>query len=254
MPALPFPDSDDELLATRLDKLRQLREAGLDPFAIEKFDRTHGAADIVNAFDTLEGTTVRTAGRVVAIRVMGKAQFMHIEDGRGRIQIYLKKDNVGEEAYARLELVDSGDFIGVEGEVRKTRTGEVTVFVSGYQILAKALRPSRLANRRTKARNTARCPILKSVTAIDTWILRFTPKCVKGSVSAAALLPVFARQWNGEATWRWKRPFCNVWPAAQPHARSALTTMRSTLISTFASASNWNSNASSSVVSRGCMR
>jgi lysyl-tRNA synthetase class 2 len=141
MPALPFPDSDDELLATRLDKLRQLREAGLDPFAIEKFDRTHGAADIVNAFDTLEGTTVRTAGRVVAIRVMGKAQFMHIEDGRGRIQIYLKKDNVGEEAYARLELVDSGDFIGVEGEVRKTRTGEVTVFVSGYQILAKALRP-----------------------------------------------------------------------------------------------------------------
>lgn len=141
MPALPFPDADDELIATRLDKLRQLRESGLDPFVIEKFQRSHTTAQIIDGFGALEGTVVRTAGRVVAIRVMGKAQFMHIEDGAGKIQIYLKRDNVGEDAYARLELVDTGDFVGVEGEVHKTRTGEVTVFVRSYEVLCKALRP-----------------------------------------------------------------------------------------------------------------
>ncbi|HEY3412408.1 MAG TPA: lysine--tRNA ligase [Armatimonadota bacterium] len=141
MPALPFPDAEDELIATRLEKLRALREAGLDPFAVEKFERTNLAADVSARFDDLEGTVARMAGRVVAIRVMGKAQFMHIEDGSGRIQIYLKKDTLGDEAYARLNLVDSGDFLGFEGEVHKTRTGEVTIFVSSYQVLSKALRP-----------------------------------------------------------------------------------------------------------------
>lgn len=141
MPALPFPDADDELIATRLDKLRQLREAGLDPFVVEKFKRTNLAADVLARFDELEGTIASMAGRVVAIRVMGKAQFMHVEDGSGRIQIYLKKDTLGEDAYARLDLVDSGDFLGFEGEVHKTRTGEVTIFVKTYQVLCKALRP-----------------------------------------------------------------------------------------------------------------
>jgi lysyl-tRNA synthetase, class II len=141
MSTTPFPDSTDELIATRIEKLRLLREAGLDPFAVEKFDRTHTASEILSGFDALEGTTVTTAGRVVAVRVMGKAQFMHIEDGSGRIQVYFKKDTVGEDAYSRLDLVDAGDFLGVEGEVHKTRTGEVTIFVTSYQVISKALRP-----------------------------------------------------------------------------------------------------------------
>lgn len=138
---MPFPDAQDELIATRMDKLRRLQEAGHDPFVVEKFDRTHTADEIVQRFEELQGQGVKVVGRIVAVRVMGKAQFMHIEDGHGRVQIYLKKDAVGEEAYARLELADIGDFMGVEGHVEKTRTGEVTVFVDRYEIVAKALRP-----------------------------------------------------------------------------------------------------------------
>lgn len=141
MPAMPFPDAQDELIATRMDKLRRLQEAGRDPFAIEEFDRTHTAEEVVGGFEALQGQTVRVAGRIVAVRVMGKARFMHIEDGQGRVQIYLRKDAVGEEAYDLLDLADISDFIGVEGRLDKTRTGEVTVFVDRYQILAKALRP-----------------------------------------------------------------------------------------------------------------
>lgn len=141
MSAAPFSDAQDELIATRMEKLRRLREAGLDPFAVEKYERTHSAGEILDGFEALQGRPVRAAGRVVSVRVMGKAQFMHIEDASGRIQVYFKKDVVGEEAYARLELVDIGDFIGVHGHVEKTRTGEVTIFADGYQVLSKALRP-----------------------------------------------------------------------------------------------------------------
>jgi lysyl-tRNA synthetase class 2 len=141
MSSVPFHDAEDELIATRMEKLRRLREAGLDPFAVEKYERTHTAAEVLDGFDTLQGSNVRVAGRVVSIRVMGKAQFMHIENAVGRLQVYFKKDVIGEDAYSRLELVDMGDFIGVEGHVEKTRTGEITVFATGYLVLSKALRP-----------------------------------------------------------------------------------------------------------------
>lgn len=141
MPGLPFPDAQDELVATRLDKLQRLRKAGNDPFAPERFDRTHNAAELVSSFEGLQGQTVALAGRIIAIRVMGKAQFMHLEDGFGRIQIYLKRDTVGEDAYALLSYLDIGDFLGVTGRLDRTRTGEVTVFVDRYEVLAKALRP-----------------------------------------------------------------------------------------------------------------
>ncbi|HEY3269005.1 MAG TPA: lysine--tRNA ligase [Armatimonadota bacterium] len=141
MSAPPFPDSQDELIATRIDKLRRLQAAGKDPFAVERFQRSHSARAILEGFEGLEGQPASVAGRVVAIRVMGKAQFMQIEDATARIQIYLKKDAVGEEAYALLETVDIGDFLGVCGHVEKTRTGEITVFVNAYEVLCKALRP-----------------------------------------------------------------------------------------------------------------
>jgi lysyl-tRNA synthetase class 2 len=151
MAPVPFPDSQDELIATRMEKLRRLQEAGLDPFAVEKYERTHTAREIQDGFESLEGTRARVPGRVVAVRVMGKAQFMHVEDESARIQVYFKKDTVGEDAYGRLELVDIGDFIGVEGLVEKTRTGEVTIFADGYQMLAKALRPLPLGKQTEEA-------------------------------------------------------------------------------------------------------
>lgn len=141
MSTIPFPDSADELVATRLEKLKNLRDAGRDPFAIETYDRTHVSSEVLADFEALEGQSVRIAGRVVAVRKMGKAQFMHLEDSSARIQIYLKKDTIGEEAYEQLEWVDIGDFLGAEGEVHKTRTGEITVFVQAYSLLSKALRP-----------------------------------------------------------------------------------------------------------------
>jgi lysyl-tRNA synthetase class 2 len=141
MSTIPFPDSEDELIATRLEKLRRLRDVGHDPFLVEKYERTLSAREVVTRCDELEGRRARIAGRVVSIRVMGKAQFMHLEDASGRVQIYLKKDTVGADAYALLELVDHGDFLGAEGEIRRTRTGEETLFVDKFQVLSKAIRP-----------------------------------------------------------------------------------------------------------------
>lgn len=131
----------DELYETRLQKLNALRERGVDPFAAEQYARTHAAAEIRNRFERLEGQTARIAGRVVERRVMGKASFYHLEDASGRIQIYLKVDQVGAERYALLEFVDLGDFLGVEGEIFRTRTGEVSIAAREFQILAKGLRP-----------------------------------------------------------------------------------------------------------------
>lgn len=127
--------------AVRLDKLNTLREAGKDPFAIERYDRTHSAQEILDRYVEMEGQAVKVAGRVVAIRKMGKASFMHVEDQSGRIQLYFKRDDLGEDGYAQLDLLDLGDLIGVAGTVFKTRTGETSLHVTEYVPLAKALRP-----------------------------------------------------------------------------------------------------------------
>jgi lysyl-tRNA synthetase, class II len=133
---------ESDVRAQRLAKLRALREAGLDPYAIERFDRTHSAAQIVAEFDSLEGSPVTIAGRLFSTRLMGKAAFADLRDESGRIQLYLKRDDLGEEPYERFkDLVDIGDILGVTGEVIKTRTGEVTVHVREYAVLSKALRP-----------------------------------------------------------------------------------------------------------------
>jgi len=135
-----FEDDNDQI-EIRLEKLKALRAKGIDPFAIERYDRTHVAAEVISDFESLEGKEVSIAGRVVSYRPMGKASFAHLQDASGRIQAYIKADNVGAETYALLEYADIGDFLGVQGKVSKTRTGEVTVFATEFQILAKALRP-----------------------------------------------------------------------------------------------------------------
>ncbi len=131
----------DPLYADRLAKLQRWRARGLDPFTVTKFERTHFAAELVTNFDALQGQTVRVAGRLTAFREHGKLTFADLLDGSGRIQLMVRKDKVGDEAYGLFGELDTGDFIGAEGALIKTRTGEVTVEVHQFQILAKALRP-----------------------------------------------------------------------------------------------------------------
>jgi lysyl-tRNA synthetase, class II len=129
-----------ELLLVRRRKMDALRERGIEPFG-KKFETSHYSTEIADNFDSLEGREVTIAGRLISIRSHGKATFAHLQDYRGQIQIYLRLDQVGQEKYEILELVDIGDFIGVSGEVFRTQKGEVTVKVTDYTYLAKALRP-----------------------------------------------------------------------------------------------------------------
>ncbi len=124
----------------RLEKLGELRAQGIDPYPIESA-RTHTAAEALAGYDALQGVRITLVGRLMQLREMGKAAFAHIEDGSGRIQIYLKRDAIGEEAFRRIRLLDLGDIIQVTGTLFTTRTGEKTVQVEEYAMLAKSLRP-----------------------------------------------------------------------------------------------------------------
>ena len=130
----------NELLQVRRNKLDELRSRGVEPFG-RKFEADHYSSDIIEKFEALEGKQVTVAGRLISIRSHGKAAFAHLQDYQGQVQIYLRQDQVGEEKYDLFDLVDIGDFIGVVGEVFKTRKGEVTVNASDFTYLAKALRP-----------------------------------------------------------------------------------------------------------------
>ena len=130
-----------ELLQIRRDKLAVLQAAGKDPFEIMTFDQTHHSQDIVDGFETLEGRIVRIAGRMMSKRIMGKASFAHILDGKGTVQVYIRRDDVGEDAYADFKALDIGDILGIEGTVFKTRTGEVSVHAQSVLLLSKSLRP-----------------------------------------------------------------------------------------------------------------
>jgi lysyl-tRNA synthetase class 2 len=135
-------DSEEHGLTEHsIQKLNELRAKGADPFAVEVYNRTHTAGEIISGFDSLENAEVTVAGRVISNRPMGKAWFAHIQDSSGRIQVYIKSDTVGVDKYALLDAVAIGDFLGVHGKVRKTRTGEITVFADSFLILSKALRP-----------------------------------------------------------------------------------------------------------------
>jgi len=134
-------DETNELMLARREKLAALRAQGLDPFRVTRFDRTHTAAEVVADFTALEGRPVTVAGRLMSMRSHGKASFAHLADQSGSIQLYFKLDELGEESYHRLALVDIGDYLGVRGTVFRTRTGEVTVQAAEWGVLAKSLRP-----------------------------------------------------------------------------------------------------------------
>ncbi len=154
---------EDELVQTRIEKLERMKELGHDPFAIERFERWASvdkpgendrkldpySADAIAAYEEIEPVdgsdasgkvTASLAGRVVSLRIMGKATFAHIQDRRGKVQVYLRMDDLGE-TYEIVKLLDLGDFIGVKGYLFRTRTGEVSIHAQEFQVLSKSIRP-----------------------------------------------------------------------------------------------------------------
>ena len=123
----------------RREKLKALQEAGKDPFRITHFERTHQSRQIVEQFDSLEGQEVVIAGRMMSRRVMGKASFAHVQDKLGQIQVYVRREDVGEENYAGFKAWDIGDIIGVKGTAFRTKTGEVSVHATEVTLLSKSL-------------------------------------------------------------------------------------------------------------------
>ncbi len=129
----------NQLLQIRRNKLQDLRDNGKDPFVITKYDVTHHSSDIRDHYDALEGQTVSVAGRMMFKRVMGKASFCNVQDLKGSIQIYVTRDDLGEEAYRDFKKYDVGDILGVRGFVFKTKMGEITVHATELTLLTKSL-------------------------------------------------------------------------------------------------------------------
>ena len=136
-------------LVVRREKLAALKEAGQNPFEITKYDVTTNSVSAIRNFTEREAEltekgeemTVRVAGRIVARRVMGKASFAHLLDGEGKIQLYVSRDDLGDEAYAAFKKWDVGDVVGVEGILFRTRTGEISIHTKSITLLAKSLLP-----------------------------------------------------------------------------------------------------------------
>ena len=128
-----------EVLQVRRDKLKDLQEMGRDPFKISKYEVSHHSDEVIANYDSLEGQRVSLAGRIMSKRVMGKASFMHLQDQNGRIQAYVKRDDIGVDEYKIFKTYDLGDIVGIEGFVFKTKTEEVSVHVEKLVLLSKSL-------------------------------------------------------------------------------------------------------------------
>jgi lysyl-tRNA synthetase class 2 len=138
--------SESEQVQVRCQKLADLQAAGQDPFTITKFEQDAYSADLKEEFaalpnETDSGKQVALAGRLMSKRVMGKASFAHLRDNKGDIQLYVRRDELGDEAYAAFKKLDIGDIVGVNGEVFRTKTGELSVRAERITLLAKSLRP-----------------------------------------------------------------------------------------------------------------
>ena len=139
VPQAELPLVDQERV--RREKLQALQQEGRDPFRITKFDVTHHARELKDRFEALEEQSVRVAGRLMSKRGMGKAIFADLQDRSGRIQLYIKVDEMGEEAFADCRKLDVGDIVGVEGPVFKTQRGEISVRTRSVTLLSKSLKP-----------------------------------------------------------------------------------------------------------------
>ena len=129
----------NQLRKVRREKLADLQANGKDPFLITKYDVTAHAAEIKDNYETMEGKQVSVAGRIMQKRVMGKASFCNILDQSGNIQSYVARDSVGEDSYKDFKKLDIGDIVGIEGEVFKTKTGEISIHASAVNLLSKSL-------------------------------------------------------------------------------------------------------------------
>ena len=133
-------DNPNEPWRIRLEKLELLRQAGIEPYA-DRYERTHKALDILERFEELEGQVVSVAGRIMSKRDQGKVIFTHIQDFSGRIQIYIRMDELGQTLFDLITKFDVGDIIGVEGKVFRTKRGEISIHALNVKLLSKAMRP-----------------------------------------------------------------------------------------------------------------
>ena len=117
----------DEQHRVRLEKLQGLKASGNDPYTVTKYDITIKNAEIRERFDELENSEVAIAGRMMTRRIMGKATFIDVRDGSDRMQVYVRRDEIGDEAYAEFKKWDLGDIVGVKGKVFRTKMGEISV-------------------------------------------------------------------------------------------------------------------------------
>ncbi len=131
----------NEILKIRREKLAELQQAGEDPFVEVKYDRTHSSQEVKDNFEALEEKEVSIAGRIMSKRGMGKASFCDVADREGRIQLYVRKDVIGDEPYQKFKKFDIGDIVGVRGTVFKTHMGEISIKAEEVKLLAKSLRP-----------------------------------------------------------------------------------------------------------------
>lgn len=129
----------NQLLKVRREKLAALQDSGKNPFEITKYDASHHSAQIKENFESLEGSKVTVAGRIMSKRLMGKASFCNVQDLQGNIQSYVARDSIGEESYADFKKYDVGDIVGIEGEVFKTKTGEISIHAEKVLLLTKSL-------------------------------------------------------------------------------------------------------------------
>ena len=194
----------NEFVNIRLEKLKALRTKGINPYPSAAYDQTHHSSDItakyihLQAGEHAEGDKVSLAGRLMTIRGMGKSTFAHLQDANGRIQIYIRLDGIGEVPYELFKSLDLGDILGVRGFPFKTKTGEVSIHVESFELLAKSLHPlpekwHGLTDVETRYRN-------RYVDLIVNEEVRKTFK-IRSNVVAA-----MRKHMDSQGSWKWKPP------------------------------------------------
>lgn len=131
----------NELIKQRRQKLSDLQAIGKDPFDVYKVHKTHSTKEVKEAYSELEGKAVTVPGRLMSKRIMGKASFSHVQDREGQVQVYVKRDEVGEEKYKEYKTYDLGDWVSVSGTVFTTKTGEISIHVTEIELISKSLKP-----------------------------------------------------------------------------------------------------------------
>jgi len=129
-----------DLLKLRREKINTLQDLNVNPYTYQ-FDVTHQSEKIIEEFEKLQNGNVSIAGRIMSVRLMGKAAFFHLQDSEGKIQVYIRKDKVGDDAFDVFKLIDIGDFVGIKGIVFKTRTGEISIIAEYFELLSKSIKP-----------------------------------------------------------------------------------------------------------------